>query len=130
MINKIRDIVLNDPKVKAREIVKIVSISIERVVNILHTHLCMRKLCAGSMPRLLIIDRKRIHVTPSEKNLAYFNRYPKKFLRRSLTIDEIWVYHYTPESREGSKRWVKPGESALKRPNTLQSSGKVVVNVF
>ena len=46
MINKIPDIVLNGPKVKVREIAEIVSISTERVVNILHTHLCMKKLCA------------------------------------------------------------------------------------
>ena len=46
MINKIHGIVLNDPKVKVCEIAEIVSISTERVVNIFHTHLCMRKLCA------------------------------------------------------------------------------------
>ena len=39
MINKIHDIVLNDPQMKVREIAEIVSISTERVVNILHTHL-------------------------------------------------------------------------------------------
>ena len=50
MINKIHYFVLNDPKMKVREIAKIVSISIERLVNILHTHLCMRKLCARWMP--------------------------------------------------------------------------------
>ena len=36
MINKIYDIVLNDPKVKVCEIAEIVSISTERVVNISH----------------------------------------------------------------------------------------------
>ena len=46
MINKIYNIVLNDPKVKVRDITEIVSISTERVVNILHTHMYMRKLCA------------------------------------------------------------------------------------
>ena len=46
MINKIHDIVLNDQKVKVRVIAQIVSISTERVVNILLTHLCMRKLSA------------------------------------------------------------------------------------
>ena len=46
IINKIHDTILNDPKVKVREIAEIVFISTERVVNILHTHLCMRKLCA------------------------------------------------------------------------------------
>ena len=46
MIYKIHDIVLNDPKVKVRVIAGIVSISTERVVNIFHTQLCMKKLCA------------------------------------------------------------------------------------
>ena len=52
----VHDIVLNDPKVKVREIAEIVSISTERVANILNTHLCMRKLCARWVPRLLTID--------------------------------------------------------------------------
>ena len=25
---------------------------------------------------------------------------------------ETWIHHYAPESREGSKQWVKPGENA------------------
>ena len=49
--NKIHDIILNDLKVKVREKAEIVTISNERVVNILHTHLCMRKLCARWIPR-------------------------------------------------------------------------------
>ena len=68
MINKIHDIVSNDPKVEVREIAEIVSISTERVFNILHTHLCIRKLRAKLLPQLLTIDQKRIHVTTSEQN--------------------------------------------------------------
>ena len=56
MINKIHDIVLNDPKVKVRKIAEIVSISTEHVVNILRTHLYMRKLCTRCVPQLLTID--------------------------------------------------------------------------
>ena len=37
MINKIHDIVLNDPKVKVLEIAEIVSISTDRVIKVLHT---------------------------------------------------------------------------------------------
>ena len=40
------------------------------------------------------------------------------------------IYHYTPKSREGSKQWIKPGESAPKRSKTQQSSGKVMASVF
>ena len=36
IINKIHDIVLNDPKVKMREIAEIVSISTERVLSFVH----------------------------------------------------------------------------------------------
>ena len=57
MFNKIHDIVLNDPKVKVREMDEITPISTEHAVNILHTHLCMRKLCARLVPRLLTTDQ-------------------------------------------------------------------------
>ena len=88
MINKIHDTVLNDLKLKVREIAEVVFISTECVINILHTHLCMSKLCARWVPRLLTIDQKRIRVTTSKKNLAHFNRNPKDFLRRFVTMDE------------------------------------------
>ena len=131
MIYKIHDIVLNDPKVKVHEIADIVSISTDRVVNILLKHLCMRKLCARRwVPRLLTINQKRIRVTTSELNLTYFNRNPKEFLHLFLTMDEIWIHHYTPESCEVSKQWVKPGESAPKRWKTQRSAGKVKARVF
>ena len=90
----------------------------------------MKKLCARWVPQLLTIDQKRIRVTISEKNLAYLNRNPKEFLRRFVTMDETWIHHYTLKSREGSKQWIKPGESAPKRPKTQQSARKVMVSVF
>ena len=94
------------------------------MVNILHTNLCMKKLCARWVPRLLAIDQKRIRVTTSEKNLAYVNRSPKEFLHRFVTMDETWIHHYTPEPSEGSKQCVKPGESVPKCPKAQQSAGK------
>jgi histone-lysine N-methyltransferase SETMAR len=130
MINKIHDIVLNDPKVKVREIAEIVSISTERVLNILHEHLAMKKLCARWVPRVLTIDQKRIRVTTSERNLAYINRNPKEFLRRFVTMDETWIHHYTPESKQQSKQWVGAHGSAPKRPRTQQTAGKVMASVF
>ena len=103
IINESHGIALNESKSEMREIAEIVSILTERVVAILHTHLCMRKLRARWVSRLLTIDQKRIRVTTSKQNLAYFNRNPKEFLRRFVTINETWIHRYTPESREGSK---------------------------
>ena len=66
IINKIHDVVLNDPNVKVREIAEIVSISTERKVNISHSYLCMNKLCARWVPRFLTINQKWIRITTSE----------------------------------------------------------------
>ena len=46
MVDKIHDTVLQDRRVKVREIAEIVGISDERVRNILHAHLNMKKLSA------------------------------------------------------------------------------------
>ena len=109
----------NYRKLEVREISKMINISTERVYDTLHNHLYMRKLCARWVVRLLTINQKRIRVmTPSEQNFSYFNRNPKDFLRRYVEMDETWIHHFTPESPEGSKYWVKPGKSAPKRPKT------------
>ena len=55
MVNKINDIVLADRRVKTTEIADIVDISTERIQNMLHENLDMRKLSARWVPRLLIV---------------------------------------------------------------------------
>ena len=59
MIDKIHVIVLKDRRMEVCQIVEIVGISDERVCNILHEHLDMKKLSARWVPRLLTIDQKR-----------------------------------------------------------------------
>ena len=77
------------------------------------------KLCARCGPRLLTIE-----------NLAYLICNPKEFLRRFVTTDETWIHHYTSESREGSKKWLKPVGNTPKRPKTPQSARQVMASAF
>ena len=121
MNNKIHDIVLNDPQVKVREIAEIVSISTERVINILHTHLCMSKLCARWVPWLLTIDQKHIRARTSEQNLNYFNRNSKESLRRFVTMDETWIQHYHVKGKNNGLNLVKVHQSVRKRNNQLEN---------
>ena len=58
MIDKIHDIVLNDPRWKVREISETVNILVGRVWYILHECLGMRKLSARWVPSLLTADHK------------------------------------------------------------------------
>jgi len=48
MVNKIHDIVLADRRVKIKEIANIVKISTERIQNVLHETLGMKKLSMGA----------------------------------------------------------------------------------
>lgn len=90
----------------------------------------MKKLTARWVPRLLTYDQKRQRVRDSQHGLELFQLNPREFLRRYITVDETWIYHYTPESQQQAKQWVEAGASAPKRPKTQQSAGKVMATVF
>ena len=130
MIEKIHDILMNDRRLKVREIGEAVGISIERVQKIWNDDLDMRKLCARWVPRLLTIDHKHIRVTTSKECLAMLKRNPKEFLRRFITVDETWIHYCTPEIKEQSKQWTFRGESAPKKAKVTISANKVMATVF
>ena len=73
-IEKIRNMLLADRRLKVREIVEAIGISHGSVVSILKDHLGMKKLSARWVPCLVTIDHKRNRVTTSIECLALFNR--------------------------------------------------------
>jgi leucyl aminopeptidase (aminopeptidase T) len=54
-------------------------------------------------------------------------RNPTDFLQRILSL---LMKHYTPETKQQSKQWVKAGGSTLKKAKTVLSAGKVMATVF
>lgn len=129
-IQKIHRMVLNDRKLKLREIAEAVHISVGLVHDILHNHLHMKKLLARWVPRVLTPEQKENRVIASELGLKTFQRNPTDFVARLVTMDETWIHHYTPETGQHAAQWVEPGEVAPKRPKTQQSAGKVLASVF
>ncbi|KAF7271847.1 hypothetical protein GWI33_015324 [Rhynchophorus ferrugineus] len=47
-----------------------------------------------------------------------------EFLRRYVTMDETWLYHFTPNSNRRSSEWTAHDEPAPERKKTQQSAGK------
>lgn len=123
MIERIHNAVLNDRRIKVRELVDIVHISDERVRNILHEHLHMKKVSARWVPRLLTMDQKVQRMNISMSSLEIYNRNPSEFLRRYITVDETWFHHYTPETKEQSKQWIEAGTRAPKKAKVVPSAG-------
>lgn len=129
-IKKVYKMVMDDRRVKVREIAEALNISTSVVFKILHEHLEMSKRSARWVPHLLTPLQKQNRMDISEQCLARFRANPDEFLRRFITTDETWVHHYTPETKEQSKQWVEKGESAPKKAKTVLSAGKVMATVF
>lgn len=127
---KIYKMVMNDRRLKVREIAEELNISTSVVFKILHESLEMHKLSARWVPRLLTPLQKHDRMDISEQCLAIFRANPDEFLRRFITTDETWVHHYTPETKEQSKQWMEKGESAPKKAKVVKSAGKVMATAF
>lgn len=130
VIDKVHDMVLADRRVKVCELAEAMGISIERTYFILHNELDMKKLCARWVPRLLTPEQKRNRMRTSADCLEVFKKNPTDFLRRFVTMDETWIHHYTPETKQQSKQWTARGEPASKKAKCVPSAGKVMASVF
>jgi len=72
--------VLDDWRMKVREIAETIGISKERVGYILHEELDMKKLCARWVPRLLTADQIHTPIKISEQCLERFNKNKTDFV--------------------------------------------------
>jgi histone-lysine N-methyltransferase SETMAR len=109
IIEQVHDMVLYDWRMKLRETPEIIGITKESVGYILHEKLYMKKLCTRWVPRLLTADQKHTRMKISEQCLERLNKNKTDFMRRFITMDEIWIHHYTPESKHQSKQWTEAG---------------------
>jgi len=62
--------------------------------------------------------------------LEFFRRDPNGFLSRLVTMDETWLYHYDPETKQQSMEWRNSGSRRPKKFRVQNSAGKVLVSIF
>jgi len=61
--------------------------------------------------------------------LKLFRRDPNDFLSRLVTMDEIWLYHYDPETKQQSMKWRHSGSPRSKKIRVQKSAGKVLASI-
>jgi len=105
-------------------------ISRERVGSIIHENLHKRKLSAKWVPKCLNVDQKRQRCQYSEQVLEFFLRDPNDFLSRLVTMDETWLYHYDPETKQQSMEWRHSVSPLPKKFRVQKSTGKVLASIF
>jgi transposase len=86
IIEQVHDMVLDDRRMKVREIAETTGISKERVDYILYEESDMKNLCAIWVPHLLTADKNRTCMKISEQCLERFNKNETDFMRRRFII--------------------------------------------
>jgi len=102
VIDQIHELILEDRRISAKSIAEKLGISRERVGSIIYEDLDMRKLSAKWVPKCLNAKQKRQRCQSSEQLLESFRRDPNYFLSRLVTMDETWLYHCDPETKQQS----------------------------
>jgi len=111
--DQIHKVILEGSRISAKSIAEHLGISRERFGSVIHEHFDMWKLFAKWVPKCLNADQKRQRWQPSEQLLEFFGPDPNDFLSRLVTMDETWLYHYDPETKQQSMEW---RHSSLPRP--------------
>jgi len=91
----------------------------------------MQKLSAKWVPKCLNADQKRQRFQSSQQLLECFRRDPNDFLSRLVTMEETWLYHYDPETKQHSMEWRHSGSPrSPKKIRVQKSDGKVLASIF
>jgi hypothetical protein len=93
---------LEDRRISAKSIAEHLGILHDWVGSIIHEDLDMLKLSAKWVPKYPNMDQKRLRCQLSEQRLEFLQCEPNDFLLRLVTMDETWLYHYDPKTKQ---RW-------------------------
>jgi len=130
IIDQIHELILEDRRISAKAIAEQLGILSEVVGSIIHEDLDMRKLSVKWVPKFLNVDQKRQRCQSSEQCLEFFRRDPNDFLSRLVAMDETWLCHYDPETKQQSVEWLHSGSPHPKKFRVEKSAGKVLASIF
>ena len=129
-VEDVRSMVMKDRRLTVKFIGETLKISPSRVWSIITNDLCMKKVAARWVPKLLTEEQKKERVRLSRQNLRVYNANEEDFLARFVTMDETWVHYFDPETRQQSMEWKHPGSPTPKKARRSTSAGKVMASVF
>lgn len=125
---KVRKIVEEDRRMTVNNIAERANLSIMSTHRILREQLCMRKITARWVPRLLTPAQKELRVQCCRKLLRMTQN--DDIVNHLVTVDETWIHHFDPESKVSSMEWRTPGSPSPVKAKVTKSAGKVMLTVF
>lgn len=129
-VSAIQNLVESDRRMTVRYLAEQVGLSTERVRHILHECLLMRKVAARWVPKMLTNFDMQRRMETSEAILDQFGDNWNELLLCLITMDETWLYHYDPESKQQSMIWKRAEEPPPTKFRKSRSAGKVMMSIF
>jgi [histone H3]-lysine36 N-dimethyltransferase SETMAR len=129
-IAKVEKLVLADRRLTIRYIAKTVGISFGSTQTILTEHLKLRKVSARWVPRMLTTDQQHDRLKTCRQLLERFSANREDFIFRYVTVDETWVHHFDPETKQQSMAWKHKESPPPKKFRVVPSAGKIMATVF
>lgn len=132
VIEMVKKIVDSDRRVTISGIMSDIPIAVSygTIQDIITNSLCMSRVCARWIPRLLTEEQKQRRVMLSQRFLDNVQTHGDEFLTNIVTTDETWVYTYDPESKAESSVWKHPGSPPPKKARVSRSVTKVMIILF
>ena len=98
-VRLVEKLVLEDRRITTEQLEEITDIPHGSLHCILVDVLGFRKVSARWVPPKLTTQQKRLREEISEGHLDTYASDIVRFLRRYVTMDEVWAYHYDPGTK-------------------------------
>ncbi|XP_075217801.1 histone-lysine N-methyltransferase SETMAR-like [Lycorma delicatula] len=128
-IEAVKQMILGNRRITVDDTASELNISHGSAFSIIHDFLNFRKVCARWIPHQLTRIHKQNRLKISQKLLKRYEDEEDSFLKRIVTVDETWVYHFEPESKRQSLVWKHPSPIE-KKFKTQISAGTVMMTIF
>jgi len=129
-IHSVQELLNNDRPLTNTHIAETTDISSRTAHRIITEHLCMKKVSARWVPRMLTAEQNKCRSDTCKDLLGRLQAEPKTFLNRTVTHDEMWEHHSDPKSKRQSMVWRHGGSPPPKKFKVILSAGKVMATVF
>jgi len=126
----VEEIVLEDRRLKTKEIAARLDISKTSILRILHDHLHMNKISARWVPKLLSAVQKKQRVECCKEFLKLCHEKEKEVIESIVTGDETMVLYYDPLAKRESMEWRRPDEPRPKKAKVAHSRKKIMATIF
>ncbi|KAL0828929.1 hypothetical protein ABMA28_003828 [Loxostege sticticalis] len=122
--------VLEDRRLKTKDLAVMTGLSKTTVLRILHEHLGMNKVSARWVPKLLSAVQKQERVRCCAQFLSLCEGRQKEVLDSIVTGDETMVLYHDPLSKKESMEWRRPSSPRPKKAKVTQSQKKIMATIF